>query len=709
MPVRWGGVARTGTLAFGLLILLYPTPAAAQSHPTPTPGASGTATVRPTVPTPAASPTGLGPFLPMPDPIHLPVLGFRADDEVCNSWVQVENIGGEPGKAALVTWDASTACAPRCAGPLAVSCSGLIAPGGTWRFAPDAERGAAKSGVVYSFSTRTLGQLGIGGAGDEDEIAADWMCVALFFGVTGDCDDYLRFKKAFESQGTFAGVPVARTYGPALAAEVLRLCQGDVEKVRQATSSYAGIAGRDFGGRDHVFDISAYHATLINHGRDGFDSVLYVQNGGLNCANVELWLQEQGQCRPSQLCKTFDLAQGTSLSVDLADCEVEGWEGSVVWLQSSEPLAVAVDVYGDDTLMTYTAAPSELRYTWEGPPEFTAGSVQAFGPLIYGRDRGWDTRLHVQNLSSVSAAHVRVTFFDPNGTPIETSDPVWVCPYGSRAFTVHATDYLPGPWVGSVRVESLPWPAPEPTPGPSTPAPAAPTPTPSRPNITAIAELIRRRAPREGDVRNGAIDAALAYNLLPAPPAPDRRGGIDLPRGTALIAVPSLVARADARGVSSRLAVANYIPDAGRTHVSVFFFDANGLVDLACLALGPQAVAYLDLGGWGYLSPSFRGSAVVSAVEWRHPVYDERQRAIDNRVGLAAVAVQEIGAALPGGADGDAFAATAGLPFKPEGPRYRLIPPGVAVPSCRPTAAPGGAVRGRAWLPWVGRQGSPRG
>ena len=684
-----------------VLTFLLSAPAFAQPDPPPTVTQAPAATPPPNPP--SATPDAPAPFPPMADPVHLPALNYRAGEDACRSWVQVQNIGGEPGKAVLLAWGPSTLCAPHCAGPIAAQCSGFLRPGATWRFASDTLPGGVKSGVVYSFNARTVAEAG--GSGEAgDRLVADVMCERLLADVPGDCDEYLSFKRAFEaapeSGAAYAGLPLARAYGPALTAEVLRACQGDALKIRQAVSTYTGMAGRDFGGRDRVFNISSYHATLINHGHDGWNSVLYVQNGGPNCASVELWLQERDVCRPSRPCKTFTLAQGASLTVDLADCTAAGWEGGV-WLNSSEPLAVAVDVFGYDTLMTYTAAPTELRYAWEGPPEFTAGSPQVFGPLIYGRDRGWDTRLHVQNLSSRSAAQVRVTFFSPDGLPIETTEPAWVCPYGSRAFTVRATDRLPGEWVGSARVESLPWPSPAPTAGPGSPTAAVPTPTPSRPNITAVAELVHRQVHSgAGGPESTVIDSALAYNLLPAPPAPERRGDIELPRGTTLIAVPSLVAQGDATGATSRLAVANYIPDPGRTDLVVLLFDANGMVDTGCLHLGPQAVAYLDFGGWGYVSPAFRGSAIISATAWAHPVYDTRHRVVDNRVGLAAVAVQQVGPDVQGDAEGDAFAAMAGVPFRAEG-RRGFIPPGAAVPPCRPTAPL--RLVARAWLPWVGR------
>lgn len=692
-----------------------PTATPASPAPSPRPPTARTPTPPPApTPTPPTTPTraSLGPFLPPADPVHLPALDFRGGAEACRSWIQIQNTGAEAGRAGLVVWGKSTACAPRCEGPLGMVCTGLLPPGGTWRFDGDALAGGLKSGVVYSFSARRLSAIGV--ELGPDMLVADYLCAALRAVLAGRCDSYLRFQQAYEAQASYEGLPLSRAFGPSLAVEVLRTCAGDREPARQARSSYAGIAGRDFGGRDRIFDISSYHASLVRHQRDGFEGLLYVQNGGPYCASVELWIQDGDGCRPSRFCRSLSIAPGTSQTVDLAACVAPDWEGSA-WLNSSEPLAVAVDVYGHDSLMTYTAAPSELRYSWEGPPEFTAGSPQVFGPLIYGRDRGWDSRLHVQNLSSRHPARVRVTYLDPAGEPLETTAPEWICPYGVRSFAVEATDHQPGPWVGSVRVESLPYGTPGPTPPPgATPAPpgAGPSPAPTyQPNISAVAELTRRRRGGSPDAGPMPLDGALAYNLLPAPLAPDRRRGPEiLPQGVALLAIPNLVARSDIPDVTSRLALANHVAEPGRTRLAVFLFDANGLLEGRCLTLEAQEVAYIDLIGWGQVAPSFRGSAVVSALAWEHPVWLDG-RLLGDRVGLAAVAVQEAGFAAEDRAEGDAYGATAGLPFRPAGPGPAILaglapPPGCgawARPTPGATAEGGWTVRGRVWLPVLRR------
>ena len=116
-------------------------------------------------------------------------------------------IGCEFAKAVLVTWGEPGFCPPQCAGPLKVECTGLLKPGSTWNFlgaqVPDGLEGRHRS----SSSRAQAALRGRPRPSASDDIAADYMCETLFFGVVGDCDDYRRFKKAYNEGLTFAGIP----------------------------------------------------------------------------------------------------------------------------------------------------------------------------------------------------------------------------------------------------------------------------------------------------------------------------------------------------------------------------------------------------------------------------------------------------------------------------------------------------------------------
>jgi hypothetical protein len=176
--------------------------------------------------------------------VHLPILNFQGQEDVCRTWIEVQNVGSEYNKAILVTWGEPGFCPPQCAGPLKVECSGLLKPGATWNFLGAQVPTGSKSGMLFQFSAKQLSEVGVDLG--FDDVVADLMCETLFFGVVGDCDDYRRFKKAYMEGGEFGGVPMnEKVLGKGiLAVDVLRHCPGDVtpgvEVVSVALTPVAG-------------------------------------------------------------------------------------------------------------------------------------------------------------------------------------------------------------------------------------------------------------------------------------------------------------------------------------------------------------------------------------------------------------------------------------------------------------------------------------
>ncbi|MBK8541378.1 MAG: DUF11 domain-containing protein [Ardenticatenia bacterium] len=62
--------------------------------------------------------------------VHLPILNFSGQDDVCRSMIEVQYLGCDPSKAVLVTWGEPGFCPPQAAGPLKVECTGLLFPWG---------------------------------------------------------------------------------------------------------------------------------------------------------------------------------------------------------------------------------------------------------------------------------------------------------------------------------------------------------------------------------------------------------------------------------------------------------------------------------------------------------------------------------------------------------------------------------------------------
>jgi hypothetical protein len=303
--------------------------------------------------------------------VHLPILNFLGQDEVCHSWIEAQNVGSVYSKAILVLWGEPGFCPPQCAGPLKVECSGLLRPGSTWNFLGAQLPTGAKSAMLFSFNNRQISEIA-GGLVPPDDLVADFMCETLFFGVVGDCDDFRRFKKAFNEGLSFAGLPIPLAVGSPFAVEVLRNCPGDVTPGVNVTSKYSGISGYMLGAFDPVYGGFAYHVPLVFAGKGGFNSIIYIQNGGLECSSLELWFKDQDDCLRARICDVATLAPGETFQFDASDCVGPDWQGSA-WVRASEPLGIVVDLVGRDVLMSYIAKPAELRYTFDGRAYFESG------------------------------------------------------------------------------------------------------------------------------------------------------------------------------------------------------------------------------------------------------------------------------------------------------------------------------------------------
>jgi len=558
--------------------------------------------------------------------VALPALNSLGTDErACDAFVAVQNVGITTTKAILLTWDSAGACPPQCNGPAQVECSGLIQPGAAWTFHPV----NAYSGIVFSVSAATWPLR------HADDIFADALCQILDDKVVGDCDEYRRFKRAFDGRtkwrrrgpdpdfGPFAGEPIA--------AHVLRRCQSQDRGV-PITSSYTAPGRLTQGRRDPDFGGFAYHAPALYADRRGMNSTIYLQNLGLECTGVEVWFRGENECLRSQICEVPALAPGESYPLDVSACAGPDWRGSA-WLRAGQPLAIAVDNRSAEVLMTYTGRPAELNFTFapdtpapDQPcdPFFTPGSQVNYAPLIYREFQGRDTTLWVQNLSSTLNAKVKVVFLDASGGII-TALTDWICPRGSRTYHLSLIANLPGRWVGSARVESQNWFA-----AGSLSVPA--------PNILSVAELVRYSDPTHATALEG-----LAYPLLTEAEAFDWQTG---PPAQPLCPGPGCIGRLALPAVSesdtstTEIALQNLVSQPGLTNVAVFLYDQNGLLDILCQTLNSQQLEYIDLAGWGYINPGFKGSAVISATAWDHPVFDQAGQLKVNPVGLAGVIIQ---------------------------------------------------------------------
>jgi hypothetical protein len=318
-------------------------------------------------------------------------------------------------------------------------------------------------------------------------------------------------------------------------------------------------------------------------------------------------------------------------------------------------MGIAVDIFGRDILMTYTAEPQPFSYVItdeDGEPEVvesvTTGEKVAFGPLMYSEYQGWDTGVQVMNLSEVYNAKVKVYFLDRSGDVITTLVD-WVCPRGSQTFFLPVIADLPGTWVGSIRIESQDWW----TPG-TNPIDA--------PNIVGVATLMKY-----SDAARTDTQEAIAYNLLPEHKSyiwQIGSGGGGTISGVGLIAIPSLLKDLDGTGTTSEVAIMNLVAKPGFTDFAIYIYDQNGLLDFICQKLHSRQVEYIDLQTWGYVNNGFKGSAIISATFWEHDVFTPTGRFVRNLVGLGAVGVERTGTRLGEDVPGDEAAGSRGIPFE---------------------------------------------
>ena len=423
----------------------------------------------------------------------VPILNYLSNDDVCQSWVEVQNVGTDLTAVALAVFGEPGFCPAQAAGPLKIECTGLLTPGSSWIFQDAQVPNGSKSGMLFSFSPKSLSEVGLDAVFGFDDTISSLLCETAFFGVVGDADDWRRFKLAFDQGSLFSGIPMDLAHGQPIAAEVLRRCSGP-DHPGVISSKYNALPGTRFGVYDPVYSGFANYAPIVYGNALGFESTVYVQNTGLSCSSVEVWFQQQDNCLRAYICEVATLSPGETLQYNASDCIGPGWVGSA-WLRTSQPVAVAIDHVSPGLMMSYSGVPTPLQYTFGGAATYTVGSEVAFGPLIYSEYMGWDTGIQVQNLSTTTAAKVKVYFNDRSGD-IVTTLVDWICPRGSQTFYLPAIATLPGNWVGSVRVESQEWFTPG---GPIVPAAG----------VAAVAQLVNY-----ADVQHLSANQAIAYNLL---------------------------------------------------------------------------------------------------------------------------------------------------------------------------------------------------
>ncbi len=596
--------------------------------------------------------------------IQLPVLNRIDDGKTEQTLIEIQNVGRADTVIILFLWDDySAGCAAQSPGPKKAECSGLLKPGASWQWQLLHLPKWARSGIAYSVQT---GPLPAGFTRPNlswpqpypGQTIDEYMCAAAQDAVERNpydpWDDHPYYAwRSWEEfwKLHFQGQPVAI----------------EVDRIGMSAATGAYLSGgyegfsRDMEGVENPVDGGyGYYSPVVYANFEGLTTWLYIQNSGDRCASVDIWLYAMDNCNRPRVCEIEQLSPGESYPLDvLGECGVgPGFIGSA-YLRSAEPLGIVVDHIGDEVLLTHRAVPAELNFTWGEPlPWYTAGSQVNYGPLVYREYLGWDSKIFVQNLSSIVAAKVKVYFLDNSGDIITTLVD-WICPRGTQEFFLPLVNSLPGNYVGAVWVESQDWWSPGDPPVPF-------------PNIMSVAQLIKYEGPAKAEMLEG-----IAYNLFGEDEAFDWQTGEIETWGVRRIALPSL--RKENKNLITDIAVQNVVPKPGFTDFIALIYDQNGLVGSVCEKLNEKQVEYIRLEDWGYIAPAFRGSAVISATYWNHKTLDSNGQ-VRYLVGLAAVRVVRSISATGGDIPGDESMGTQGFPIhRPFG-----FMPRVDQPLCQP-------------------------
>ncbi|MFN8483393.1 MAG: hypothetical protein U0768_10160 [Anaerolineae bacterium] len=601
--------------------------------------------------------------------VQLPVLGYIGNTKAGVDWtIEAQNVGSTWTKIALLLFaENSGFCQPQAQNPFKIECTGLLKPGTSWVWTSSQLPSSAKSAIAISYNP--FPQQG---------------------NIYWRCEDWtnslnkLTWPEGWPSVVSLPGqFPFNWNpfYGEPIAVEVVRKMPGNATPSFVMADAYSGLSAMQEGRYDPIFGGFAYYAPVAYSGYNGWNSWLYIQNSGAECTSVELWFKDRDSCLRAQICSIPQVSPGYSAQFNVAGCAPPGFTGSA-WIRASQPLGIVVDQIGQDVLMSYTGVAAELCYVFNGQClDAGGGSQVAYGPLIYRETNGWATVIHVQNMSSIVAAKVKVYFVDQSGDIITTLVD-WICPRGETEFPLALVNNLPGQYVGAVRVESQAWESPG-------------DPAVNAVPIAAVAELLNYSSPTK-------ITQATAYNLFPEDQGyywqigqGDASG---LQGGVAVIGIPSLMQRGNAYNMVTDISVQNLVPKPGFTDFVMYVYDQNGLLDYVCEKLNEKQVEYINLANWNWIQPGFVGSAVISAVYWEHevisgvPVFGPGNPQLPillrNVVGLAAVKVERV---VTGGATaaGDVTSASEGFPIPPGFDFEGYIPQCPGVPT---TCAPIGAL-----------------
>lgn len=579
----------------------------------------------------------------------LPVLNFFHQDDVCESWVAVQNAGDRPGQPIIAfliepstngTVRPSDRMDPWPGTPGRVSCGGLLRPGASWNFYGAQIASGSRSGIVLSLAGTTLTAAGADTSAGDDVVGGR-LCELIRTRVADDPARWRTFVAAWQSGAAWEGVPLGRVAGPPLNVHVHRSCPGQASPGTDITDAYAAprIVPRSAGSHRAVFAPLSKPVVIRTQPRGG---TLYVQNTGVVTGTFRVRYQAADACAPPPPAETLVLGPLDAADFDLTRAP-DGWRGQAI-VEGDAPFALVGEPAADDV-----CAAEAVVSTPDGADAGDHGPLAAVVPLVAGAHR---LTVDIVNTGR-SPFTPRVTVYGPAGrTAAPIAPPITggsLCPGGHWS----TADII----VAGGRLDAyLVW-----------------IEGPSADGAGALAAMVQVEAVRTGGSNVPGVTVRASYDVTARPANGTARTADVRPIG-----LPATLNDLENSGIGHVIAVARTGSGTGQLDYVVQLYDRNGLVDRICRTVTDAATDIVDLSAGAGPLDGTKASAVVAAVGW-----SGAEPPGDLAVTVVSVKGTRLGVDIPG----DAHAAVAGTPLDaawsvvasagPCGPQVEPAPPPV--------------------------------
>lgn len=503
---------------------------------------------------------------------YLPALNHEGEYDLCESWVNLQNLGSEPAQAVMAVLGNDPGCAP-CAALRGVECTGLFRPGSAWALLGAQISTGAGSAVIFSLEAQADDDAGAGETASLPPASA--VCADLHQARLEDrgCDALAELIAAWRPGGHALGMKSELLLGMPIAAAVHRSCHGP-EPFIFASAGYAAPSALELGRAEEGLWRYDLAGVTLGDSRER-STLVAVQNAGARCATVRTALLREGSCEAGPLCPELRVAPGAAAYVDLAACAEDGYQGGLR-IEGDQPLAVLAHSLQETAAGTHVAAP--LLASAIEPDAQAARASQAedraFWVLPFDGSQV-ETTLWLGGLDLAGAAPSmwRLRVLRADATVVREEELV-LCPGGPQRIL------LPAEGEGPIRVDLQ--------------------------RVEGSGRIHGVAMARDLGTEPDAVQRMLSLPLEPGP-LPSEPGS--------LLALPLVAQDPWGSGLTTRIAISSLDPAAGPLQASLRLLDTNGLVDVLCVELPPGGTVMRELAA-SLPYQGFLGSALVSAEAW---------------------------------------------------------------------------------------------